>query len=72
MAMREMFRYASLAAVLLAAGSCTAPSDHAPALMADGAANHPIIVEPDYTSIKLAFSARDAGLMPEDAAKRRA
>jgi len=69
MAMREMFRYASLAAVLLAAGSCTAPSDHAPALMADGAANHPIIVEPNYTSIKLAFSARDAGLMPEDAAK---
>lgn len=67
--MKEAFRYASLAAVLLAAGSCAGPSDHPPALMADGAANHPIMVEPDYTSIKLAFSARDAGLMPEDSSK---
>ncbi len=68
MSVKDVLRYASLAAILLA-GSCAAPFSGEETPLADGAANHPIVVEPDYTSIKLPFSASDAGLMPEDSAK---
>lgn len=68
MSVKDLLRFASLAAVLLA-GSCASPINGDDTMMADGAANHPIVVEPNYTSIKLPFSASDAGLMPDDATK---
>jgi pilus assembly protein CpaD len=34
--------------------------------MEDPVVNHPIVVEPSYHSLKLAFSAPNAGLMPDD------
>lgn len=64
---KDILRFASLAALLLA-GSCAAPTSDGNMLMADGTANHPITVEPSYRSIKLPFSATDQGLMPDDAA----
>ncbi|HWA04201.1 MAG TPA: CpaD family pilus assembly protein [Rhizomicrobium sp.] len=64
---KDVMRFASLAALLLA-GSCAAPTSDGNLLMADGLANHPITVEPSYRSIKLPFSAADQGLMPDDAA----
>jgi pilus assembly protein CpaD len=65
--MKNILRYAAVAAVLLA-GSCTGPVNEL-ALSNDGAVNHPITVEPHYTAIKLPFSAPAAGLLPEDAAR---
>ena len=38
-------------------------------LTADPTANHPIVVDTAPKSIRLSFSAADAGLMPEDAAR---
>ncbi|HTT97681.1 MAG TPA: CpaD family pilus assembly protein [Rhizomicrobium sp.] len=64
---KDIVRFASIAALLLA-GSCAAPSDDGPGLVTDPTANHPIMVEPSMHTIKLPFSASDAGLMPEDAA----
>jgi pilus assembly protein CpaD len=63
-----MLRSASVAAVILA-GSCAAPLSDGDGPMADPAVNHPIMVEPHFTSIKLSFSAPEAGLLPDDAAK---
>jgi pilus assembly protein CpaD len=64
--LNEGLRVAALAAVLLA-GSCS--SDGGGAFSPDGAENHPITVEPTNNSIKLPFSAPEAGLMPDDAAR---
>ncbi len=64
--MKDILRYASIVAVLLA-GSCTGSLDKL-TLSNDGAVNHPISVEARYTTIKLPFSAPDAGLLPEDSA----
>jgi pilus assembly protein CpaD len=64
---KDIIRFASLGALLLA-GSCAAPTNDGEGYVADPAANHPITVEPSYRSIKLPFSASDAGLMPDDAA----
>jgi len=60
-------RLAALAAVLLA-GSCAAPSN-GDLMNADAELNHPITVQPQYSSVKLSYSGSNAGLMPEDAAK---
>lgn len=65
---KNIFRFASLAALLLA-GSCAAPTNDGTSGFTDPTLNHPISVEPNYHSIKLPFSASDAGLMPEDAAR---
>src|SRR6185503_8227213 len=52
-----------------ALGSCTATPDSSPGMqMADGAVNHPITVEPNYRSLKLAWSPAE-GLAPADAAR---
>jgi pilus assembly protein CpaD len=60
-------RLLALCAALL--GSCTVTPDRNPGMMmADGAANHPITVEPNYRSLKLAWSPLD-GLAPADAAR---
>jgi pilus assembly protein CpaD len=64
---KDIMRLTSLAALLLA-GSCAAPSENGPTY-SDPGANHPIAVEPSYRSLKLPFSATDAGLMPDDAAR---
>ena len=63
--MKEILRFASLAAVLLA-GSCAAPINDGNGPTQDGAANHPILVEPQYQTLKLPFSEPAAGLMPAD------
>jgi pilus assembly protein CpaD len=65
--MSDGLRIAVLAAALLA-GSC-ASEDDGNRLSPDGAVNHPIIVEPSERSLKLPFSAGEAGLLPEDAAR---
>lgn len=66
--MRDGIRFAAIIAVLLA-GSCAAPMNDGQGLSSDGAANHPIRVEPHFSSIKLNFSAPEAGLLPDDTAK---
>lgn len=58
-------RVASLFAVL-AAGSCAAPMNGSDGLVDDPVANHPISVAPSFHTLKVSFSAPDAGLMPED------
>jgi pilus assembly protein CpaD len=63
---KDLLRVVSLFAVL-AAGSCAAPMNDNTGLVDDPMVNHPIHVEPSYHSIKLPFSAPDAGLMPDDA-----
>ncbi len=60
---RNRLRTAALLVVLLV-GSCAAPPDH-PAAFDDGAANHPITVEPVYRSLKLAYG---GALSPADSA----
>ena len=63
---KEFLRVASLF-VALAAGSCATPlvnGGNGP--MEDPVVNHPITVEPSFRSLKLAFSAPNAGLMPDD------
>jgi len=66
--MKIVLRTASVAAVILAA-SCAAPFNDGDGLKSDPALNHPITVEPHFTSIKLNFSAPQAGLMPDDTAR---
>jgi pilus assembly protein CpaD len=66
MNLKDILRIAAIGAVLLA-GSCASPTDELS--MADPTVNHPIAVEPRYAAIKLSFSAPDAGLLPDDAAR---
>ncbi len=62
-------RMAALAAALLA-GSCASDDGVGDGrLSIDGAVNHPIVVEPGTRSLRLPFSAGEAGLLPEDAAR---
>jgi pilus assembly protein CpaD len=63
---KDFLRVASLFAVL-AAGSCAAPINGEGGLVDDPMVNHPIVVAPHYRSIRLSFSAPQAGLMPDDA-----
>jgi pilus assembly protein CpaD len=63
-----ILRSACIAAVLLA-GSCASPFSDGTGPMGDGAANHPITVAPRYLSLKLPFSAPEAGLLPDDSAR---
>jgi pilus assembly protein CpaD len=63
---KDVLRVAAIGAVLLA-GSCASPDDDLS--MADPTANHPISVEPRFASIKLSFSAPEAGLLPDDASR---
>jgi len=55
------------AAALIAMGSCAATPDTSPGMMMpDGAANHPITVEPSYRALKLAWSPAAGGLSPAE------
>ncbi len=66
---KELTRFAALAAVLLA-GSCAAPggSDMAAPPTIDPAKLHPITVQPDYHSVRIAFGG-PGGMTAEDTAK---
>jgi len=66
--MKDVLRIAAIGAVLLA-GSCAGPMKPGDGSSADGAVNHPILVAPHFATIKLNFSAPQAGLLPDDAAK---
>jgi pilus assembly protein CpaD len=68
MAMSDAMRAAAIAAVLLA-GSCAAPTNNGLGLVDDPDANHPIVVDTASNTVRLSFSAADAGLMPDDAAR---
>jgi pilus assembly protein CpaD len=60
------FRFLA-AAALLALGSCAATPDKTPGMvMADGAVNHPITVEPSYRSLKLDWAPQAGGLAPAE------
>jgi len=64
---KDILKVGSLLAVL-AAGSCAAPiNDANVGLVDDPGVNHPIQVQPNFHTIRLAFSGNDAGLMPDDA-----
>lgn len=63
-----LLRTAAVAAVVLAS-SCAAPINDGEGPSMDGAANHPITVAPHFDSIKVSFSAPEAGLMPDDASR---
>lgn len=65
---KDVLRIAAIAAVLLA-GSCAGPMKQGDGSSSDGAVNHPILVAPHFSTIKLNFSAPEAGLLPDDAAK---
>jgi pilus assembly protein CpaD len=65
MNMQYLLRGLCLACVLMA-GSCAAPTNDGNGLKEDGAANHPISVEPSYESLKLSYS---GGLSSADQAK---
>ena len=62
---RDSLRVALLATTLLA-GSCTSEEGQ---FSSDPTENHPILVAPSNQSIKLPFSAPEAGLLPEDSAR---
>ncbi len=68
MDIKILLRGLSLAAVLMA-GSCAAPANGGNQITEDGAANHPIEVEPSYQSIKLYYSPADTGISPADQAR---
>ncbi len=64
---KDILKVASLLAVL-AAGSCAAPiNDANTGLVDDPIVNHPIQVQPNFHTIRLAFTGGDAGLMPDEA-----
>lgn len=65
MTTKDILRFASLAAILMA-GSCASPSNDGTGPMADGAVNHPITVEPHARSIMVSFAGTDAGLSVGD------
>lgn len=68
MSSKNFLRFSSLAAVLLA-GSCAAPFNDANGLVADGAANHPITVEPTTRALSVAFAGPQTGLSAQDEQK---
>ncbi|MBV9548400.1 MAG: CpaD family pilus assembly protein [Alphaproteobacteria bacterium] len=49
-------RFFAAAALLLLSSCATTPDKHPEMMMADGAANHPITVEPSYRALKLGWS----------------
>jgi pilus assembly protein CpaD len=63
-----LFRGLCFGAVLMA-GSCASHAPDATHTSLDGAANHPIAVEPSYQSIKLYYSPADSGIQPADQAR---
>ena len=56
-------------AAVLVAGSCSASPMTATTISEDGAANHPITVEPSYRELKVQFAGGDDGMSADDAVK---
>ena len=54
---------------VLIAGSCSTGLDNPNAMAEDGAANHPIAVEPSFREIKLQFAGGTDGMTSDDAVK---
>jgi len=67
MNLTHLLRAAALMSVLIA-GSCSTARDDGNFLSQDGAANHPIAVEPSYQDLKVHF-AGPAGMTADDAIK---
>jgi pilus assembly protein CpaD len=67
MNLTHLLRAAALTSVLIA-GSCSTAREDGNFMSSDGAANHPIAVEPNYQDLKVYF-AGPAGLTPDDAYK---
>ncbi|HEY5336744.1 MAG TPA: CpaD family pilus assembly lipoprotein, partial [Rhizomicrobium sp.] len=65
--MSDTMRAAVIASFLLA-GSCAAPTNDTVSTI-DPDVVHAITVEPTTKSVRLSYSAADAGLMPEDEAR---
>src|SRR5690349_15217761 len=65
---KEILRFASLGAILLAS-SCAAPTNDVAGLTHDPSKNFPIMVDPDYRALRLPFSVAEAGLLPDDNAR---
>jgi pilus assembly protein CpaD len=63
----HLLRAAALMSVLVA-GSCSTARDDGAFLSEDGAANHPIAVEPSYRDLKVQFGG-PAGMTPDEAVK---
>jgi pilus assembly protein CpaD len=66
--LENLFRAAVLGCVLIA-GSCSVGPQEPGGISQDGAANHPIAVEPSYREIKVGFAGGIQGMAPEDAAR---
>jgi pilus assembly protein CpaD len=62
----QLLRLAMFAA-LMAASGCAAPTNDGSGLMADGAANHPITVEPSYRSLKVNYAPGAPDMALDDA-----
>ncbi|MBA2587184.1 MAG: CpaD family pilus assembly protein [Alphaproteobacteria bacterium] len=67
MNLTHLLRAAALMSILIA-GSCSTARDDGNFVGEDGAANHPIAVEPSYRDLKVQF-AGSAGMTPDDAIK---
>lgn len=68
MNLENLFRAAVLASVLVA-GSCSVAPSEPGGVAEDGAANHPIAVEPSYRELKVQFAGGVQGMSPEDAVR---
>jgi len=64
----HLLRAAALMSILVA-GSCSTARDDGNFMGSDGAANHPIAVEPTYQELKVQFAGGPAGMTPDDAMK---
>ena len=64
----HLLRAAALMSILVA-GSCSTARDDGNFMTEDGAANHPIAVEPTYQELKVQFAGGPAGMTPDDAMK---
>lgn len=64
----DFLRAAALTAMLMA-GSCAAPTADPNGMMADGAVNHPIMVEPSFRDLKVAWGGPGRGMSDDDAVK---
>src|SRR6201994_1454130 len=65
---QQLFRAAALATALVG-GSCTATIPGADSISEDGAANHPIAVDPAYRDLRVYYAGGAGGMTPDDAVK---
>jgi pilus assembly protein CpaD len=68
MNIQDLFRATALGAMLIA-GSCAAPTADPSGMMEDGAANHPITVEPSFRNLKVTYEGPEQGMSKADAVR---